>query len=269
MNNSLKNKIKWILAKILGNKNGITVVKVLTGRAKGVKLTLDLKKESSYWLGNYDKWILDRVNLASIMKPGWVAWDCGSYVGFYASIFRKLVGPTGFVYAFEASKENFERLKNLPLINKWENVTIINEAVGPDHTVIDFMSNLGGASGPANTTPHLSEEITIESVISSGIDELVLEKGIKPPNLIKFDLETAEIFALANGDHVYSTYKPILLLELHGRDCLMAASKFLERYNYIAQDIYYLTEKNRPWYTQSNPLSAETYEPHMLYCIPA
>lgn len=269
MNHKLKKNIKSVLSRILGNKKGISIVKVLSGNAKGVKLTLDLKKESSYWLGTYDKWILDRVNLDQIIKPGWVAWDCGSYVGFYASIFRKLVGANGFVYAFEASKENFDRLRNLPVINNWENVVIVNEAVGPDHTVIDFISNQGGASGPVNDTRGLNDDINIESVVSRGVDELVLEMGIKPPDLIKFDLETAEIFALANGDHVYTTYKPILLLELHGKDCLIAASKFLDKYNYMAQDIYFLTEKERTWYSSSNPLSNETYEPHMLYCIPA
>jgi len=268
MNLRLKKYIKSALSKILGNKEGICVVKVLTGSAKGIKLTLDLKKESSYWLGTYDKWILDRVNLDHIIKPGWVAWDCGAYVGFYASIFRKLVGTNGFVYAFEASKENFDRLKNLPKINNWENVFILNEAVGPDHTVINFISNQGGASGPVTETRGLNEVIKIEQVVSRGVDELVFDMGIKPPNLIKFDLETAEIFALANGDHVYTTYKPILLLELHGRDCLIAASKFLDKYNYMAQDIYFLPEKERAWYSSSNPLSNETYEPHMLYCTP-
>jgi FkbM family methyltransferase len=270
MHNNFKSLIKSIISFFLSDHNGICTVKVLSGLAKGTVLYLDLKKESSYWIGTYDKWILDRLGLENIIKPGWVAWDCGSYVGFYASIFRKLVGNNGYVYAFEASGENYDRLKNLPLLNKWDNLQIINEAVGPDHTTIQFVSNQGGASGPAELGKIFNNknELHIESVTSRGIDELVLERNTLPPDIIKFDLETAEIFALANGDYVYSEIRPLILLELHGQDCLMAAATFLTRYNYTAQDIYFLNDRTKQWYSAENKLSEENYVPHMLYCKP-
>ncbi len=32
--------------------------------------------------------------------------------------------------------------------------------------------------------------------------------------------------------------------------------------------MYNRLDKDSAWYSELNPLSAESYEPHMLYCIP-
>ncbi len=72
----------------------------------------------------------------------------------------------------------------------------------------------------------------MEEVECCGVDELVYEKNIPAPDFIKFDLESAEEFALHNGDKIFRTKKPIILLELHGEKALKAAGLFLEKYNY-------------------------------------
>src|SRR5437588_7870158 len=85
-------------------------LRVLSGPAKGTKLRLDLRVEGRYWLGRYDDWVFKYFRLTDYLKPGQVAWDCGSYVGYYAACFRRIVGEKGFVYAFEAARSNYERL---------------------------------------------------------------------------------------------------------------------------------------------------------------
>jgi FkbM family methyltransferase len=264
----IKNLIKSSLHRMLKEKDGYVRLSTISGPAKGVKFCLDLTKEGSYFVGNYDDWLLKKVKLNQIIKPGWTVWDCGSYVGFYAAIFRKLVGSTGKVYAFEASTSNFNRLSELPKNNKWDNVYIINEAVGPDHTHIKFASNLGGASGPVNLSKKYGDQhLEIEEVICRGIDELVTECKIPEPDFIKFDLESAEIYALKNGDHVFKNKRPKILLELHGEDCLKAAGVFLKNYSYQAADIYFLDDPNVIWFNNED-ISTISYVPHMLYCQP-
>jgi FkbM family methyltransferase len=270
MRKIVKDIIKRGISSVFSDSRGLTKVKTLSGPAKGTVFRLDLLKESSYWVGSYDKWILDRVVLKDILKPGWVVWDCGAYVGYYTAIFRNLIGPNGFVYTFEASTTNYNRLKELPELNNWSNVKIINEAVGPDHTTIKFVSNLGGASGPADMSKEydMNQKMEYEEVICRGVDELVLECEIKAPNFIKFDLESAEVFALCNGNYVFSKVRPYILLELHGKDCHAAAASFLSKFNYKAKDVYYYNDRTNPGYLNAEQFLAETYTPHMLYCEP-
>ncbi len=264
----IKAAIKNIIYNLFPKVNGLNVVRVLAGPAKRTKMMLDLRIGGSYFIGNYDKWIFDRVPLKDILKPGMVAWDCGAFYGYYGAIFRNLVGKTGNVEIFEASSTNFNVVTNLPQLNKWDNVRVHNLAVGPDHSSIKFTTNLGGSSGPYGLSKTYNEseaELEIETVACSGVDELIEERGIAIPDLIKFDLESAEIFALKNGHNLFTTKKPIILLELHGQEALQAAAEFIEQYKYKAIIIYEMNMPNKRVFTTKEALLGIGYLPHMLY----
>src|SRR6476620_1601052 len=117
----LKRYIKGLLwggLRLATGKDSVTLA-ILSGPAKRTRMEFDVRKEGSYWLGTYDKWILSRICLAHWLKPGQVAWDCGAYIGYYTAIFRKLVGQRGQVITFEASSANYRRVARLPDINHW------------------------------------------------------------------------------------------------------------------------------------------------------
>jgi len=214
-------------------------MKVRAGPAKGAVLVLDLRQNGSYWLGTYDQWILSHIRIQDWLPRGGVAWDCGAYTGYYAAIFRHAVGERGQVIAFEASTQNYERLRQMPALNGWPNVQITHCAVGPDHTKLDFAGELGGASGPAGIKP-LDHPMRSERVDCAGIDELCIERGVPVPDFIKLDLEGAEIFALHNGNCVFTEKRPVVLLEMHavrGGSCFPAVGSFLSKYDYLAWDV--------------------------------
>lgn len=144
----MKKFIKNILWNLLPKKNGLNVVKVLSGQAKGVKLLLDIRVGGAYFMGVYDKWIFNRIDFKNFIKPGMIVWDCGAYIGYYSAVFRKCLGNEGAVYTFEVSSKNYDKVKHLPELNYWDNVFVINCAVGPYQTTIKFANNLGGSNGP-------------------------------------------------------------------------------------------------------------------------
>lgn len=264
-----KKIIKHILFILTSSGKDYNKYKVLSGPAKGVVLNLDIRKEAAYWVGNYDSWILKNLQIEKIIKKGDTVWDCGAYVGFYSGIFRNIVGEEGKVVAFEAVKNTFERLKCLPEINNWNNVIIKHCAVGPENSEIQFVSNLNGSNGPYGLSKIYNEKDTleIETVKCYGIDEL-LNMGIPIPDVIKFDLESAEVFALMNGDRLFKTKRPILFLELHGQEAFDTTVKFLDKYNYLAKDISKYRDPNSPLYSNGNDLNNAGYIPHMLICWP-
>ncbi len=265
----IKNIIKQFLFHLLSSKKGYSDFKVLSGPAKGVKLRLDIRKEGSYWLGNYDQWIFDAVPLEEFLKAGDTAWDCGAYVGYYTAIFRKIVGEKGKVICFEASSTNFKRVQQLPAINNWENVQVLPLAVGPENTILKFVNNIGGSNGPFNLDKKYKEdesELEIEEVPSCGVDELIYSKGIAAPNFIKFDLESAEEFALHNGHRCFTEVRPVILLELHGSIARDAAGEFLEKYQYNGYLLHDVRERKNPITSLKAFKMMEI--PYQIVCIP-
>lgn len=265
-----KKAVKNLLWLLVPKKNGASHLKVLGGPARGCILNLDLRLEGSYWLGNYDDWIFAGVPFEKFIKKGDVVWDGGAYVGYYTAYFRKLAGKEGTVHSFEASSTNYERLKSLPQSNGWNNVFIHNLAIGPDHTQISFVNNLGGANGPYGLDKKYKEDsvaVKIEKVQSCGVDELIEEMNISTPDFIKFDLESAEEFALANGDVLFSLHKPFLLLELHGEKARDAAGIFLEKFGYEAKLPGEFAADCKSIRTLID-LKSLNYIPHMIFCSP-
>ena len=219
-------------------------LRVLRGPARGAILNLDVRSQGSYWIGNYDEYAFARLPFRRYLRAGAVAWDCGAFVGYYAAVFRKIVGESGRVIVFEASSKNYAPLAALPALNRWNNVEIRREAVGGDHCEIEFVSNLGGASGPFGLSKQYAKDgpLEVERVPCRGVDELVFELGVPLPDFIKFDLESAEEFALHNGPRTFAERRPALLLELHGEAARDAAGRFLETYRYGATSVGQLAD---------------------------
>jgi FkbM family methyltransferase len=258
---ALKSVAKSALAAVLPND-----LRVLTGPARGARLRLDLRREGQYWLGNYDAWVFKYFPIADYLKPGQVAWDCGAYVGYYAACFRRLVGPTGQVYAFEASAANYGRLRVLPSNNSWPNVYIHHLAVGPEHTELSFVDNLGGACGPVGLSKDYgTQSVTTTVVRSCGVDELVYEMGVTAPHFIKFDLESAEEFALHNGCRVFTDHRPVLQVEVHNPTARDAFGRFLSEYGYHAWVFGDPSHRLRRNVVDNHDLTGDW---HMFICLP-
>lgn len=266
----IKKVVKAILWGIFPKKNGVSSLKVLNGPAKGIILNLDMRLEGSYWLGNYDKWIFDDIDFNEYIKPGNIVWDGGAYVGYYTACFRKLIGNTGQVHSFEASITNYNRLIDLPKNNKWDNVFIHNLAIGPEHSEISFVDNLGGSNGPYGLDKVYNKnknDLVINKVMCSGVDELINERDIPVPDFIKFDLESAEEFALHNGDKLFKEKRPIILLELHGIKAKQSAGLFLEKYNYEGILVGSFKKRETVVHTLKEFNNIEGV-PHMIVCLP-
>jgi FkbM family methyltransferase len=247
--------------------------RVLAGPAKGCVLTLDIRSQGSYWLGSYDTWILNRLNpISHLLSPGDTAWDCGAFVGYYTAVFRQAVGPIGHVHTFEASQRNFSSLRRLPALNNWDNVTIHHLAVGPDHCTINFAGDLGGSSGPLDLSKSYQGTPKSETVRCSGLDELIVDYKIKAPRLIKLDLESAEEQALHNGHTLFSTHRPVVILEWHGEGVLDAISRFLDIYQYNAWDVLHYQPQEALRSKPLDPFHLHAYAregmSNTLICIP-
>ena len=153
--------------------------------------------------------------LVSHLRPGGVFYDVGANIGFFSLLAARLVGPTGHVVAFEPSPVNAAQLERNIDLNAFTNVTLVEAAVSSQIGFAQFdtatkergQSRLIGKDEPARDG--------LVSVRTLSIDGWWSETGFPLPDLMKIDIEGAEIAALQGAHEVIRTSRPVLLVEVH------------------------------------------------------
>ncbi len=167
-----------------------------------------------------------QVALKSLVQPGMIIYDIGANVGFHAVCIARAVGKEGKVFCFEALPDNARKLEHNVALNGFTNIEVIVTA-------------LGNSDGEASFW--LSEEPTWGKLVSVGtepgrqsgqvnvkirrLDGLIEEYNLPPPQLIKIDVEGAEIDVFEGARQTLKRYRPILVIEAHGTNS--AIEKFL------------------------------------------
>ena len=102
---------KYRLADIALRLSGKLPAEILVNTKDGRKVLISTRNASyryMYFTGEYESAITKI--FTQIIKPGDVCLDVGANIGWYTTLFQKLVGPTGKVHAFEPVKPIFDRL---------------------------------------------------------------------------------------------------------------------------------------------------------------
>lgn len=163
----------------------------------------------SCWLGGYEA---DKQSaFADAIKPGAVVYDIGANVGFYTLLSATLAGPNGKVYAFEPLPRNLGLLRRHVALNSLGTVEVIAAAVSDREGEATFDDSAPTAMGS------LSERGSLK-VRTVAIDELVAQGRLKPPDVVKIDVEGAEGHVLAGASKTLAAHLPTLFLATHGRE---------------------------------------------------
>jgi FkbM family methyltransferase len=151
---------------------------------------------------------------AQRLKPGDVFFDIGANVGFFTVIGARLVGANGFVYAFEPLPENVQRARANVEANAFSNVRILDAAVS-DHSGMGELMVAGYVGGSALATAERPPDVKgVLPVRLVTIDELVAQNEIRPPQVVKIDVEGAEIEVLFGMAHTLDTCRPVVVFEI-------------------------------------------------------
>jgi FkbM family methyltransferase len=158
--------------------------------------------------------------LSRCLQAGMVFYDIGANVGFFTLLGAKAVGPSGHVYASEPIPQNAAVLRHNLALNGFENVSIVNRAVsersgkGQMEVESSFVTAaLSSGSGRGG--------IVVE-VIS--IDDAIKGLGLRPPRVVKIDVEGGEIRVIRGMRQTLEHFQPVVVCELHhGDDKLLKA----------------------------------------------
>ena len=175
------------------------------GKLKGLWGYFDLAQDTQSWRGIYEVEQQDWLQRAT--KPGSVCIDVGAAEGFFSLLFGKLAGSSGQVISFEPTGRG-EEIENLFAWNASMGVAsleIVREfAIGPNTTEVQGVS----------------------------VDTVVGKMALSRVDVVKIDVDGAEMDVLEGMRGVIEKFHPHLSVELHSPELYAQVKAFLEGYGY-------------------------------------
>lgn len=149
--------------------------------------------------------------LLSFVKEDSVVVDIGANIGWY-SILLGRAAPRGRVIAFEPIPSTLAFLRKNLALNKTPNVDIREHGLSDEDKdlVFFFHPHLSGATSAANLLDN-KDAIEVRAHVHRMDNILASEPRI---DLLKCDVEGAEIFVIRGGLQTISRTKPVLFIEM-------------------------------------------------------
>jgi FkbM family methyltransferase len=207
-----------------------TEVRILRGPLR-LKKWIKGAGPNACWVGTYE---VARVRaFADAITHGAVVYDIGANVGIYSLVAGSMVGVSGRVYAFEPLDRNVRYLRRHIMLNNLLNCTVIEVAIGNQDGTRRF-----SAAAWESSMARLSPEGEL-SVLSATLDTCIYrERHLRPPDIMKIDVEGAEFEVLQGATNALSEFHPTVFLEIHGTQLHAECRAFLLAKGYTVEDKY-------------------------------
>lgn len=152
--------------------------------------------------------------ISSKIEPGMTILDIGADIGYYTILFAKHVGSKGQVYAFEPIPRAKWYLDKNILMNGLDNVKTFGFALF-DKPGNAYLEDPFTKSKINPSKQSLSgNDIQVEMKM---FDEWKLKEGINNIDLVKLDVEGAELNILQGMKNTLQSQHPKILIEVHPR----------------------------------------------------
>jgi FkbM family methyltransferase len=161
--------------------------------------------------------------ILTLLQSGMTFYDVGANFGWLSLIAARLVGPRGRVVSFEPLDANVRIVEHNVSVNKFENVTVLPTALGNLDGPARFLRSSQPSWGMLATTGKEPGEFVGDTTVTvKRLDTAVREYSLPAPQVIKIDVEGAEIDVLRGGANTIATFRPLMLIELHETNAAIA-----------------------------------------------
>jgi len=172
---------------------------ILSGPNRGLQWTISAGLHRC-WLGAYELEMTHHI--VSLAKPGMTVFDVGAHAGYFTMMLSRIVGKSGRVFAFEANPENVAILRKHIRINQLRNINIIEAAVADRNGEVRFSgSGCLGYEGQISDSGRRIPAVKLDD--------------FPTPDLLKMDIEGAEILAFAGATRILSELRTKILVAVH------------------------------------------------------
>ena len=154
--------------------------------------------------------------LAALLRPGMTVIDVGANEGLYSVFASRRVGPMGQVIAIEPSLRESARIERNCALNRINNVRIRRLALSDSER-----AGVLNLADPRHTGHNSLGQFLAPHIRSAGqqpvelvrLDQLVFQEQLASIDVVKIDVEGAELAVLRGGEKTLLEYRPVLMLE--------------------------------------------------------
>lgn len=151
----------------------------------------------------------------ALVGPGMRVFDIGAHHGFYSLLASERVGDDGSVTSFEPSTRERRRLRLHLWLNRRSNVTVEPLALGSRAETADLYVCEGVQTGCNSLRPPAVEESTRSVPVTvDTLDDYCRRRGIERIDVVKMDVEGAELEVLKGGERSLDDLRPVILCEV-------------------------------------------------------
>jgi FkbM family methyltransferase len=143
--------------------------------------------------------------------------DVGASEGFYSLIASRLVGPQGRVFAFEPSPRERARLQRNIAINNLANVSVFDCALADEEGQARFLVAEAEHNGLNTLGAFAYDGVACAEQLSVRVrqlDGILKSSGTTTVDMIKIDVEGAELRVLKGALDTLKRFRPTILMEL-------------------------------------------------------
>jgi len=205
------------------------------GPAKGITFHVRMPEDKGIWTGTYEQAFAGR--LADSVKPGTIAYDIGSWHGFFAGVMAAQGAEA--VHVFEPLPANVDRIRRMVALNPAKNITLHANAVGDRDTEMDLivmpetsMAKLEESRFQAEFASAMRLRVSVRS-----IDSLIASSVIEPPSLMKIDVEGAELMVIKGARETIRRHRPEIFAEIHSSALLEECTFLLRSEGYAIESL--------------------------------
>lgn len=147
----------------------------------------------------------------TILRPGMTVVDVGACVGFYSLLAASLVDACGNVYAFEPNPALYPYLHKNVAANRFNQIVSVNQAVSNRDGSANFY--IGTRMGTSSLRYHWGLERRPIAVRTTTLDTFFAHLNWPPVDLIKIDVEGAELSVLEGMQELCRKTRPSVVIE--------------------------------------------------------
>jgi len=170
--------------------------------------------------------------VAESVRQGDVCYDIGAHRGFFSGVFA--LAGAGRVIAFEPFPENCTQLQCVFAQNPDLPLTLEQTAIGKEDGIVEFNVMPDSSMGKLASSSFQSdiESAGVLKVSVRSLDSLISDGKYPAPQIIKIDVEGAEVDLLEGARNILLTKKPLLFIEAHSKSLAAECTTLLEGLDY-------------------------------------
>ncbi len=169
--------------------------------------------------------------------------DIGGHIGLVSMPASKVMQKTGFVYAFEPAAANVKHLKSHVTLNKIENIVIVESLVGDKNNDATVFFEQTKATGQNALVIKKNHKLFLETERPQITLDYYCQKNNLSPEIIKIDVEGAELNVLMGAQNIIKQNKPVIFLSLHPVEIGLLGATVEEVVSFINDNLdYSITE---------------------------